>query len=251
MNVISIYLIEDSISFRVDLKRLIKMYLNEHKLAINYEVHYIQNYIKFYENLETENITDNDIFIIDIYLNTYFNGIDLGKKLRTINQNSKIIFLTSAADKAIDTINQKINPSAYLMKSSDMEITQMQLFELLASFNLDIIETEKNIILKSYTSTITLTVSDILFISVFKGARKKLKIKTLNSDLVVDGTLSDIKTKLSSPPFYLDFKSIIINNSRVQSISIFNQNVTFKNGFELELKPKLLYKLIRFQKGLK
>ena len=251
MNTIPIYLIEDSISYRINLKNSLTKYLAEHRLIHNFNIHPIQNYIEFYENLDVKNINDNDIFIIDIHLNTYFTGIDFGKKLRTINQNCKIIYLTSAADKAIAAINQNTYPSAYLMKSDDPEITQIQLFELFSSLNLNVSDTDKTISLTSYTSTFMINITDILFISIFKGARNKLVITTIDSDLVVDGTLSSIKSKLSSPPFYLDFKSVIINISKISSISTFTQMITFKNGSELELKAKLLYKLLQFQKGLK
>ncbi|WP_406834996.1 LytTR family transcriptional regulator DNA-binding domain-containing protein [Lactococcus lactis] len=251
MNTISIYLIEDSISYRMDLKKTITNYLDEQNLVLNFDVYPIQNYTKFYENLEINNINDNDIFIIDIHLNTYFNGIDIGKKIRTFNQNCKIIYLTSAADKAMVAINQKTYPSAYLMKSDDIEITQMQLFKLFTSLILNHPDTDKTITVTSYTSSFILNISDIIFISVFKGAKNKLLISTLDSDLVVDGTLASIKSKLSSPPFYFDFKSIIININNIKCISPFNQLITFKNGSELEMKTKLLYKLLKFQKGLK
>lgn len=251
-NNISIYLIEDSVSYRMDLTNSITTYLDKHNIALKFNVYPIQNYNNFYENLETENISDNDIFIIDIYLNTYFTGIDLGKKLRSINQNCKIVYLTSAADKAIVAINQKTNPSAYLVKSDDIEVTQMQLFQLFTSLILKVSDTtEETITVTSYTSTYILNVSDILFISVFKGAKNKLLLKTSDSDLVVNGTLSSIKSELTSPPFYFDFKSIIINLSKIKTISPLEQMLVFKNGSELEMKTKLLYKLVKFQKGLK
>lgn len=251
MNNISIYIVEDSVSYRMDLKNSITKYLDKHNLVLNFKVYPIQNYTKFYKNLETERINDDDIFIIDIYLNTYFTGIDLGKKLRTINQNCKIIYLTSAADQAIVAINQKINPSAYLMKSNDIEITQMQLFQLFTSLSLNVADTEKTIIVTSYTSNFILNTSDIIFITVYKGAKNKLVIKTSDSELIVDGSLSSIKSKLFSPPFYFDFKSIIINNNKIKSISPLDQTIVFKNGSKLEMKAKLLYKLLKFQKGLK
>lgn len=251
MNNISIYLIEDSISYRMDLKNSIQKYLDTHHLAPNFDIYPIQNYIQFYENLEAENINSNDIFIIDIHLNSYFNGIDFGIKLRTINRSSKIVYLTSDSDKAVLAINKKTYPSAYLLKSNDIEMTQIQLFKLFSTLNLNIPDTDKTITVTSYTSKFIVNISDIIFITIFKGAKKKLIIKTLDSDLVVDGTLSNIKSKLTSPPFYFDFKSIIINVSKIKSISPLNQLIIFKNDSELEMKTKSLYKLLNFQKGLK
>lgn len=231
MNNISFYLIEDSVSYRMYFKNSITKYMNKHKLLLNFDVYPIQNYTKFYENLGTESINYNAIFIIDIYLNTYFTGIDLGKKILSINQ--------------------KTCPSDYLMKSDDIEIMQIQLFKLFTPLNLNISDTDKTITGASYTSSIRLNISDINFISIFKEAKRKVIVKTLDSDLVVDGTLSSIKSKLSFPPFYFGFKSIIINSNKIKSISPFNHLITFKNGSELDMKTKTLYKLSTFQKGLK
>lgn len=251
MSTISIYLIEDSISYRISLKNYIMKYLDSANLIFNFDIQSIQNYIQFYENLENKIINDDDIFIIDIYLNTFFTGIDIGKKIRSINSYCKIIYLTSAADKAIEIINQKISPNAYIMKSEDPEITQMQLIDLFVSLNLDVTNTDKTITVNSYTSNLVLNLSDILYICIFKGARNKLIVKTLNSDLIIDGTISKMKTRLPSPPFYLDFKSIIINNSKIKNISTIKQQITFTNDVELEIKQRLLYKLLRFQRGMK
>lgn len=250
MNTIYIYLIEDSISYRMDLKQALTKYFEDHNSSILFTIQPINNYIAFYETLEKKQINDNDIFFIDIFLNTYFTGIDFGKKIRQINQVCNIIFLTSASDKAITTINEKIYPSAYLLKSEYSEINQIQIFDLFDSLNLKVHDTDNRIAVTSSSSSSNFIIkkSDILFISVLKGHRKKLFVKTRNSDLVIDGTLSNIKSKLSSPTFYLDFKSVIINNDAIKSISPINHSLIFQNDYEFEMNSKSLYKLLKFQK---
>lgn len=247
----SIYLIEDSVSYRIYLKNVLTRYQEQNNLTFDYTVQPILNYVRFYEHLDDQVINNNDIFIIDIYLNTYFTGIDFGKKLRKINQSCKIIYLTSATDKSLIAINQRTYPSAYLIKSDDPEVIQIKLINLIPSLFFEEHKTDETLTLQSNNTNFVINVSDILYISVLKGYRNKINILTTDSKLIVDGRLSSIKSQLSSPPFYLDLKSFIINYNKIESISASNQRIIFKNGFELQLNQKLIYKLLRFQKGLK
>lgn len=246
----SIYVIEDSIGYQLDLKKLINKYFLTYNISDTYDLIIIQNYNNFYETLEKQTINDSDIFIVDIQLNSYIDGIDFGVKLRSLNKKCKIIYLTSATNKAADIINHQIIPNAYLMKSDDLSVTQMQLSDLFQSFISNDFN-NNSLHVTSYGAHFVLSISEIVLISVLKGHRNKLKIHTVDSSLVVDGTLSKMKPHLSSPPFYLDFKSIIINYEKIKKISTQDQTISFINNFELTLNSKLLYKLLKFQKELK
>ena len=84
-----------------------------------------------------------------------------------------------------------------------------------------------------------------------KGFRNQVLVQTTDSKIVIQTTLSKLKSDLPSPPFCLDFKSVIINFTNIESLSSIHQLVTFKNNIELELSSKLINKLVKFQKGLK
>lgn len=251
MLTIPIYLIEDNIRYRMDLKNAMKKYIKNNPLITSYEVLPIQNYIDFYERLDTLSINNSDIFIIDIQLNTYFNGIDLGKKIREKNKKSQIVFLTSFNDKAIDIINCQIYPSAYFTKTHDLEVIHFQLIDLFNSLKFNDLDIGETITVSSNSVKIVLNLSDVLYISILKGFRNKLLVQTMNTEIVIDGSLAKLKEKLPSPPFYLGFKSIIVNYNNIKSLSPMEEFVVFKNDSHLDLNSKLIYKLINFQKGLK
>lgn len=251
MLITNIYIIEDNIRYRMDLKNYIIDYLNEHTLISQFNVLAIQNYPRFFEELPRYHIKDSDIFIIDINLSTYFSGVELGKEIRKSNQKCNITYLTSSTDRAIDIINQQISPDAYLVKSNDLEITKMQLTDLFSYFSINTPETGKSIVVQSNSVRFILNLSDIVYISVLKGFRGKLNVQTNESTFTIDSSLSKIKKSLPSPPFYLGFKSIIINLQNIKTLSPLEQTIIFKNNIELYLNQKLIYKLIKFQKGIK
>lgn len=60
-------------------------------------------------------------FFLDIDLNAYYSGIELGEMLREKNEKCKIVYLTSHPNKAITVINRKITPSGYLIKEFTYE----------------------------------------------------------------------------------------------------------------------------------
>ncbi len=61
------------------------------------------------------------IFFLDIDLNAYYSGIELGEMLREKNAKCKIVYLTSHPNKAIAVINRNITPSGYLIKEFTYE----------------------------------------------------------------------------------------------------------------------------------
>lgn len=246
-----IYIIEDNISYRMDLKRQLEQYfISRNAFVFNYEIILINNYNKFYEEVNELTIKDGDIFIVDIDLKTYFSGIDLSKNIRNSNQKCKIIFLTSNASKAIEVINRNINSSAYLIKTNDLEILQLQINDLFQSLMSELSDKESMLIVHSNYKDVVLRYSDILFISTMSGFRNQVLVQTSDSKMIVQTTLSKLKLELPSPPFYIDFKSIIINCNNIESLSSIHQLVSFKNHIELLLSSKLINKLIKFQKGL-
>lgn len=244
MKKITVYLIEDSISYWIEFRNEFEKFIEKHNLFFKYKLVYIQNYIEYYDNLEIYDIKDNDIFIVDIYLNTYFTGIDFSKKLRNKNSNTTIIFLTSLENKAIEVINNSIQPKAYFIKSPNIEITRNNIFDLFHSIELDYLQRGNLLVTTTDHINLVLNYSDILFISVKKGTRNKLILQTIDSDIVIQGSMSKLKKELGNSNFYIDFKSIIINMNNIKGLSLSEGKIIFINEYELFLNSRFLSKLI-------
>lgn len=244
MEPINVYLIEDDFHFRHSLKQICEENWNRDSNLLRFKVIEVENFISFYKNINNIDILDSDIFIIDIDLNTNFNGIDFASKVSNKNRHSLIFFLTSLESKAIEVINNNINPIGYLIKSLDYEINQYQLKELIPKVESLLLNADSGFLFSNGTEKEYLIYSDILYITTFSGARNSLLIKTIHSTLIVDGTLKKIKNDLPSPPFTVHLKTYIINLSLVKSLSQSEGLITFNNYETLQLSPKIIRKIL-------
>lgn len=89
--------------------------------SLKFEIVQGLNVIQFVEFIKNNEIYSSDIFFLDIDLNAYYSGIELGEMLREKNEKCKIVYLTSHPNKAITVINRKITPSGYLIKEFTYE----------------------------------------------------------------------------------------------------------------------------------
>ena len=82
------------------------------------EVFEAKNYEEAIDNFKNNHI---DIVLLDIELNQKKNGFDIAKKIKQLNKNSKIIFLTGYDEKdfILNAINNNIN--GYIIKPLNLE----------------------------------------------------------------------------------------------------------------------------------
>ncbi|CUX98125.1 Response regulator receiver' [Enterococcus faecium] len=115
-----IFILDDSLVFE---KMLVEI-LEESRILLSpwkFEIVQGLNVIQFVEFIKNNEIYSSDIFFLDIDLNAYYSGIELGEMLREKNEKCKIVYLTSHPNKAITVINRKITPSGYLIKEFTYE----------------------------------------------------------------------------------------------------------------------------------
>lgn len=211
----------------------------------------ITDYLSFYENIETFTILDTDIFLIDIDLNTFYTGIDYAKKIRLVNKNCYIIFLTADDNRGIEIINQNINATTYLVKGTfDPQVLKQSLQKELYKI--------ESIVKKLYTDLddrhikiqvddtfFFIKIADILYIETIKTMKGYLLFKTHSQELIIRSTMKDIKKELEHVDYiYLGFKSLIIN---LKAITSFNKNegeIIFTNNDYIFGGRKIIEKLI-------
>ncbi|MBS7577452.1 MULTISPECIES: LytTR family DNA-binding domain-containing protein [unclassified Enterococcus] len=243
----SIYLIEDDFAFRNSTKALLLNNVQNHLKYLQLNIVEVNNLVNFYKNIENMVIRDFDIFIIDIQLQSYMDGLDFGNLIRTNNKACKIIYLTSLENKAIQIINKGIFPEAYLVKEADHEIMSFKLMEVFSNIEAEFIRdaeiSNKTIMLNDNDRTFLILLNQILYFSVIPGLRNGLLLKTINKELIVNGSLNKIKKELPDPPFILNLKSHIINSTNINMLSVNDGLLQFKNNDELYLSPKIITKI--------
>lgn len=249
MMLINIYIVEDDISFRERAIEFINKKIKNEKPFIEIIVHEIKEINIFYKRLEHSIINDSDLFLIDIELRTYFNGIDIGKMIRKRNKKCKIIYLTNLDSKASEIINKGIKADAYLLKSDSCEIMSFKLNDILEDLSKNLIDqlqnTDKQIAFKEHDRIIIINFDDILYLNVIPGMRNALFVKCKDKELIVSGVLRKMKKRFPDPPFFLDLKSYIINLNLIEELIRAEGVVVFNDGHELFLSPEVVSKIIK------
>ncbi|WP_086313739.1 two-component system, LytTR family, response regulator AgrA [Enterococcus sp. 7F3_DIV0205] len=245
----TIYVVEDDNLYR---KRIIHYLENYHSNSFHYKISPLDNHLLFMEDIPTLDISDNDVFFLDIDLKMQYSGIDLANKIREINSKCSIIFLTSFEDKAISIINSEIFPLGYLVKnpvdSTELKTTIENVLMKIESLTKAAWRQDQDIttFMNGYEA-IYLNCKDILYIESLKGLKSRVLIKTLSEELVIEGKIGKIKTNLKQPYLFTSLQSYVINLENISSINRKNGTITFTGDKDLFVGTRIIDKV---KKGL-
>lgn len=236
----NIYLIDDNLVHLTYMKKRVLNYIE--KKNLDYAVNEVVNIGDFYSKISTYNILDTDTFFIDIQLRQYFNGIDLAEKIRNINLNCLIIFITGETDKSLEIIKRSISPFGYIVKRANDIETQID--EMLDKV-IHVISDQKDIfIFKNFKRDLLFIAKEINYFCTIKGNRYQIYLQTYNGDYVINESFANVK-KRAFPEYYIIFKSYIINSYQIRLIDHKNGKIVFKNNKELYLSSLMLNKLLK------
>ena len=154
-----------------------------------------------------------DIYILDIVMQSDMNGIQLGLKLRELNYNGKIIYLTSSEEYAIDSF--KVKAFNYVTKPIERE----SFFKALDEVCEVIEKNDKSIIVKTKENSVKLHYDSIMYAELSKRAivyylvgGKKIEGTTIRT------TFNDaVSELLSDRRFVLCGASMVANLAHVSA----------------------------------
>lgn len=202
--------------------------INNNQLYNKFEFNeYNDEFIKMiYSNLEYK------IYILDIEVNQN-SGIDIARKIRDIDINSMIIFITSYYEKYTkDILKSKFMFLDFINKKDDYKKELSQTLEYAIS-NIQ----KKNIIrFKSQGILYTLSANDILYIK--RDKDRKCTIKTSTNEYVVSNTLVELY-ELLDDRFIYSHRACIVNQTRIKIYNKRNRLIIFDNDVELDLVSNL------------
>ncbi|NTQ77061.1 LytTR family transcriptional regulator DNA-binding domain-containing protein [Enterococcus faecium] len=244
-----IFILDDSLVF----EKMIEDILEESRNLLipwNFEIIKGLNVMQFVEFVKNNDIRSSDIFFLDIDLNAYHSGIELGEMLREKNAKCKIIYLTSHPNKAIAVINRNITPSGYLIKEFTYEKNKknIQSYLLKEKENEPVQQANK----KKWTSVRCgnsdhyIHYDEILYLMSMPGYKNKIGLVLKDEETLINGTIKKYKKTLEYEYLCKDLKAYIINTENITSISRVNEVVTFTNGEQLEMGKRSIDKLKKF-----
>lgn len=192
---------------------------------------------------EYENNIFFDIVILDIDM-PEIGGKQLAKKLRLLDNNLFIAFLSAYKEEVYDVI--PLNISAFIPKDYDKEKCLNKIVELIQKYINEKPEQKMFCVLKDgKTSVIRLNTDNILYI---KLERSIVVIYTENGELIsAERSLRQLEAELFPPMFLKINRNIIVNVDKVYEI--LDTEVVLKNGTHLPVsrrqRKELLSSLLR------
>lgn len=165
-----------------------------------------------------------DIYILDILM-PRINGIDLGRRLRELDTDSKIFFLTSSPDYAIPAF--KVRAQEYLLKP----VRKEELFPALdEAFTVLSKKKEKGIMVKTSQTSIRLSFDSIVYAELkTKNIHYHLTNgKVIESVAIRTGFSEAVQEILRDNRFFMCSTSMVVNLYHIYAIS--TDTLTFKNG---------------------
>lgn len=181
------------------------------------------------------NKVSGGLYFLDIELaDPLMNGIDLAIKIREIDFDADIIFITSHDELAMTAINAKVAMLDYIIKTAGLEVTKQRISE-------DIALAVKHQIIRKQTlgtgfvytigsNQFSTQQADVYYLEAAHGDHKLVLHRT-NKVTELNGNLKDFEVEY---PFMIRiFRSILINRNNIDFFDAKQRTVTLKNGAEL------------------
>lgn len=189
---------DDEKKYTDEIEKNVKAILAEQNITAEYDV--------FSDSKEIYNCNNfYDVAFLDIEMEPY-SGIDIAKKLKTVNPYI-IIFIITSYDSYLDDA-MDLNVFRYIKKPLDCKRLRKGIVKALD--NID----SQNItfILKDGEKTKTVLSDDIVYI---ETAGRTTKVVTVDNEFISDSKINFWKSKLIASFFYNVHKSFIINMKHI------------------------------------
>lgn len=173
-----------------------------------------------------------DIYILDIVMQGDMNGIQLGQKLRELNYNGKILYLTSSEEYAIDSF--KVKAFNYITKPIEKEPFFASLDEVC-----EVIErSDKSIIVKTKENSVKVNFDTILYAELKKRSIVYYLVggNTVESTTIRTTFSEAVSDLLDDHRFVSCGASMVANLSHITTVE--NEAIIFRNKHKAYLGKK-------------
>ena len=162
-----------------------------------------------------------DIILLDVVM-PMINGIETAREIRSEDKNTKIVFLTSSPEFAVESYTVKANN--YLLKP----VSEKALFDCLDEFADEIIKKSRSITVKSIYTVHKILVDEIVYIE----AQNKHIVFTMFDGTKIETTepLHVFEEKLAeSKEFFKCHRSYIVNINHIDTYT--SKEVRMHSGY--------------------
>lgn len=187
-------------------QELLKNYIE--KILEGLSIKYSLDIFNSGEELLEKYSKDMDLILLDIQLGE-INGMDTARKIRILDNNVEIIFITSLIEYALE--GYKVRAYRYLVKPVKYEDIKENIINIIKEVEIK----NKYIIIKKQGNQIKLDINEITYIEVQK---ETITIHTLNEVYKISGTMSNIEKEIDCSRFFRCHKSFLVNLEHIKII---------------------------------
>ncbi|MBQ3182193.1 MAG: response regulator transcription factor [Clostridia bacterium] len=175
-----------------------------------------------------------DIILLDVEMGE-INGIEAGKRLRTVNPNCIIIYISSFPKYAIDSFDNE--PLHYILKPIDKD----KLFEVLRKAKNKINRLYEKYNITHKDGVISIYTKDILYIEYY---RKHLIFHCTDNEYETIGKVKDVVDRLENSGFILINQAVLVNARYIKQIS--KLDITLNNNEKLMISVRKKSDVIKY-----
>jgi len=177
-----------------------------------------------------------DIYFLDIQMEK-MNGIEAAKKLRELDEESIIVFITGAKEYVFEAFD--VAALHYLVKPVDDEKLQEVLNRAEKEIGKKKNRINKQIFIKTRNKNITLNVADILY---FENEMRKIVAHTVKGEFSFYGVMADME-KEAGAGFYRCHRGYLVNLSYVAEYD--TENIMLANGDKIYLSKDRYHDFVK------
>lgn len=208
---------DDEKIFHREISTLVRKYMRARSVEI---------YTDFYENGEEllKSEMDYDIIFLD-YQMEGINGIETAGKLREVNSDSVIIFISAYPAAALDAY--EVKTFRFLVKPVD----ESKLFKALDDY-IRSIDYDNILLLNTHESHYKIKMSEIIYL---EGDRKYTIVRTKSRSFRIHINLKQLELKLPESKFIRCSKSFVVNFAHISNHN--SSEIMFDNGEKAQIGP--------------
>ncbi|MFA9377086.1 MAG: LytR/AlgR family response regulator transcription factor [Lachnotalea sp.] len=214
----------------VIIKKFIVEYMNKKSLS-----HTIWTYKTGDELLESNHYFN--VVFLDVVMGEGIDGINVGRKFRSISRKTKIIY-TTGFHQYMDLAFNEVHAFAYLEKPITKEKINLQLDDVLHICNEEkqVVTFEVTRIVEDCHIDIMIKEFDVDDIYYFEYVNRRIKIRTVKGDFYFMDQMKNLISKMRGYVFESCHQSYLINLKYVKKLK--GYDLYLKNGEKLPISQK-------------
>lgn len=177
-----------------------------------------------------------DIYFLDIQMEK-INGIEVARKLRELNEESIIVFISGAKEYVFEAFD--VAAMHYLVKPVDDGKLQEVLERAKKEVGRRQGRKSRQIFIKTRNKNITLNIADILY---FENEMRKIVAHTINGEISFYGVMAEMEKEMGTE-FCRCHRGYLVNLSYVTEYDI--ENIMLANGEKIYLSKDRYHDFVK------